>query len=133
MSGCGRIQPLSNQDIWTKNFRYLRLLSSQFKIFLSRKGFNFCFYFTLFVSPQVKVCTPEGLDCVGEIRAEAESCLNNCEGLITGVMNKPVRHLNNNAVVNNLIDDYDSYKSSDYSKIYFFNSIKGCTLKNSRN
>ena len=72
----------------------------------------------------MKVCTPEGLDCVAEIRAEDESCLNNCEGLITGVMNKPVRHLNNNFLLN-LIDDYDSYKSSDYSKIYFFNSIKG--------
>ena len=92
MSGCGRIQPLSDQDIWTKNVR------SQFKIFLSRKGFNFCIYYFYFyfVSPQVKVCTPEGLDCVAEIRAENESCLNNCEGLITGEINKPVRHLNNN-------------------------------------
>ena len=94
--------------------------------------FVFIYFYFYFVSPQVKVCTPEGLDCVAEIRAEEESCLNNCEGLITGVMNKPVRHLNNN-FLDNLILDYDSYKSTDYSKIYFFNSIKGCTLKNSPN
>ena len=84
--------------------------------------------FTLSVSPQVKVCTPEGLDCVGKISAEDENCLNNCEGLITGVMNKPVKHLKNN-FLDNLIDDYDSYKSSDYSKIYFFDSIKGSNLE----
>ena len=80
----------------------------------------------------MKVCSPEGLDCVGEIRAEDEICLKNCEGLITGVINKPVRHLNNN-FLERLIDDYDTYKSSDYSKIYFFNSIKGFTLTNFSN
>ena len=74
----------------------------------------------------MKVCSPEGLDCVQKIRAEDERCLSNCEGLITGVMNKPVKHLNNN-FFDNLIDDYDSYKSSDYSKISFFDSIKGFT------
>ena len=80
------------------------------------------------VSVQVKVCSPEGLDCVAQIAVKDESCLKNCEGLITGVMNKPVWHLENN-FLDTLVEDYDSYKSNDYSKIYFFDSIKGFTLK----
>ena len=65
---------------------------------------------------------------MAQIGVEDESCLKNCEGLITGVMNKPVRHLKNN-FLDTLVDDYDSYKSSEYSNIKFLDSIKGFTLK----
>ena len=70
------------------------------------------------------LCGPLGVDCVHEVRAEDQSCLNNCQGVITGVISKPTRPVSNE-FIDNLVDDYDSYKSEDYSKIIFLDSLKG--------
>ena len=70
------------------------------------------------------LCTPAGADCVRALRAADQSCLYNCQGIITGVITKHTS-LRSNQFIDNLIDDYDSYKSSDYSKIYFIDSLKG--------
>ena len=77
----------------------------------------------------MEVCSPLGLDCVRQIRADHVSCLKNCEGLITGVIAKPIHNINNK-FLENLMYDYDEYKNENYSKIFFFDSIKGLNLKN---
>ena len=73
---------------------------------------------------KVPLCSPEGLDCVNGIKTEDETCLPSCEGIITGVMRKPAK-LQVNSFLYDLINDYDSYQSSDYFKIHFPTQLKG--------
>ena len=77
-----------------------------------------------FSQTKVALCTPEDLDCVNGIKTDDETCLPSCEGIITGVMKKPAK-LQSNSLLYDLINDYDSYQSSDYFKIQFPTQLKG--------
>ena len=109
------------------------LLSTGFEIFLSQEGFEMRYLYSkiYFSLTKVALCTPEDLDCVNGIKTDDGTCLPSCEGIITGLMKKPAK-TQSNSLLYDLVNDYDSYQSSDYFKIQFPTQLKGlnyCTYE----